>query len=277
MLICYDIEVDNTKSKKEKLLYDTGDIEGKLKEIIKTQAIDGKEVAIIDHKELLDNWFPDTGCHIFMSHSHKDEDVAINIANALYTNYGIKTFIDSKFWGYVDKAISDINHLHSRCENDSKYLDYRRSMRVASNFYIVLVNALTDGIFNSDSCWFINTKNSLNANDYSGEGTYSPWLYTEMNYTSTVQRAAHPKRPKITQESAGIGMDQVSGLEAFFASLSMDFAIRFAAKKDHMVKVSNQKLNEIIFSENKSNPNNPFKNLDFIYKQFGPGDNKLNG
>lgn len=58
MLICYDIEVDNTHATKEELLYETGTIEKKLKEIIKTQAIDGKEVAIIDHKELLENWFP---------------------------------------------------------------------------------------------------------------------------------------------------------------------------------------------------------------------------
>lgn len=283
MLICYDIEVDNTQSKKEELLYDTGNIEGKLKEIIKTQAIDGKEVAIIDHKELLDNWFPDTGCHIFMSHSHKDEDIAINIANNLYRKYGIKTFIDSKFWGYVDKAISDINHLHSRCDNDSTYLDYKRSMRVASNFYIVLVNALTDGIFKSDSCWFINTDNSLNANDHSGEGTYSPWLYTEMNYTSTVRRTPHPERPIIAQESAGMAMDAVNGSEDLFKSFSRDFAIRFASNKEHMKKVSNQKLNEIIFGENSLinerhfDKEEPFSNLDFIYDQFGPSDNKLNG
>lgn len=283
MLICYDIEVDNTHATKEELLYETGTIEKKLKEIIKTQAIDGKEVAIIDHKELLENWFPETGCHIFMSHSHKDEAIAINIANKLYRTYGIKTFIDSKFWGYVDKAISEINHLHSKCESDPKYLDYERSMRVASNFYIVLVNALTDGIFKSDSCWFLNTDNSLNASDDSGEGTYSPWLYTEINYTSTVRQVPHPARPKIAQESAGTAMDAINGSADFIKSQSRDFSIRFSADKEHMHKVDNQRLNAIVFDKNTSinhqhiNPEEPFTNLDLIYNYFNQANNQLHG
>jgi len=274
MLICYDIEVDNTQATTEELLYDTGTIENKLKEIIKTQAIDGKEVAIINHKELLENWFPETGCHIFMSHSHKDEAIAINIANKLYQRYGIKTFIDSKFWGYVDKAIYEINHLHSKCESDPKYLDYERSMRVASNFYIVLVNALTDGIFKSDSCWFLNTENSLNASDDYGEGTYSPWLYTEINYTSTVRRTPHPDRPQIAQESTGTIMDSINGSEDLIKSHSRDFSILFQTDKEHMHKIDNQRLNAIVFDDHTlikdQNINNeePFKNLDLIYDYF---------
>ncbi|MDN4629713.1 hypothetical protein [Erwinia sp. PsM31] len=277
MLNCYDIEVENYQIENEELIYETDGIELKLKEIITTQAIDGKEVAIIDHKEFLENWFPDTGCHIFISHSHKDEKKAIYIANRLYEKYGIKSFIDSKFWGFVDKAISDINHLHSKCDDNSNYLDYKRSMRVASNFYIVLINALTDGIFKSDSCWFLNTQNSLNASNNDSDGTYSPWLYTEMNFTSTVIRTPHPHRPKVTQESFD------HGLEDMIKSSSRDFAFKFSPNKSHMQKVQNDKLLKVISNTENINENldidksKPFQNLDAIYNFFSSSLHTING
>lgn len=278
MLECYDIEISNSDALSmdangDNLLYDTGDITGDIKQIIKREAESGKEIAIINHDDILKDWFPKTGCHIFMSHSHKDEKTAIKIANILYKRHGIKTFIDSKFWGYVDTAIREINHSHSKSDSNPGYLDYSRCMRVASNFYVVLVNALTDGIFNSDSCWFINTENSLNATNASGEGTYSPWIYTEMNYTSTVQRKPHPDRPMPFFESS-ITNDSVTGNNDLTKSHGRDVSVRFGAKIGHMKKVSSHTLissienNPRISKSRLFNKGSVFNNLDAIYERF---------
>lgn len=270
MLSGYEINAASLSlSPESELEYETGDIERRLKEIIKIQAGNGGEIALINHKELLEEWFPDTGCHIFISHSHQDEGIAIAVANKIFNTYGIRSFIDSRFWGFVDKAIYEINAIHSRSLSDDKYLDYEKCMRVASNFYLVLANALTDGIYKSDSFWFINSANSLNATDDLSEGTYSPWLYTELNYTSTVALAPHPLRPKISLEEASIAMD---GNEGFMIkSSSRNFSMRFTPDKSHLTKVSDRSIVGVLNQSrefNKDGVNAIFNNLDYIYESF---------
>lgn len=272
MLNCYEIDAgDLNLPVEDNLEYDTGKIELKLKEIIKIQAGNGGEIAMVEHKELLDEWFPDTGCHIFISHSHKDKGLAIAIANKLYKKYGVKSFIDSEFWGFVDKAIYEINSEFSRSVSDEKYLDYDKCMRVASNFYLVLSNALTDGIFHSDSFWFINSGNSFDAVNKASEGTYSPWLYTELNYTKTVALSPHPKRPVMILESAGLGLESIGNNGWMIKSASRNFSVRFTPEKSHLTKVSGESIRNVLYNEvelDKDGDEQIFKNLDDIYWGF---------
>jgi len=272
MLKCYDIEFsDLNEGCDSELLYKTSGIERDIRELIKSSAKEKSDFAIIEHKDILKDWFPETECHIFMSHSHKDEKMAITIANALYKRYGVKTFIDSQFWGFVDDAIYEINNMYSRDDSVAGCMEYNRSMRVASNFYLILVNALTDAIYKSDSCWFINTKNSLNA---SVNSTYSPWLYTEINYTAVVKRTAHPLRPMPIYKSKDVAMDSINESRARYVS------VKFDANTKHMTKVEfGQLINLLQGRDNNGNLKEfdrklPFKNLDFIYQQFDSFDNK---
>ncbi len=270
MLNCYEIDADNLNiSSEDKLEYETGEIGLRLKDIIKIQAVSGGEIAMVEHKELLDEWFPDTGCHIFISHSHKDKGLAIAIANKLYKKYGVKSFIDSEFWGFVDKAIYEINSDHSRSVGDEKYLDYDKCMRVASNFYLILSNAITDGIYHSDSFWFVNSGNAFDAVNKSSEGTYSPWLYTELNYTKTVALSPHPKRPTLILESAGLESNANNGW--IIKSASRHFSVRFTPEKSHLTKVSSEAIKSILDNSKgfaQSNDEQIFKNLDLIYSTF---------
>ncbi|EMM0835836.1 TPA: toll/interleukin-1 receptor domain-containing protein [Enterobacter ludwigii] len=270
MLNCYEINADKLNITAEsKLEYDTGEIGLRLKDIIKVQAVKGGEIAIVEHKELLDEWFPDTGCHIFISHSHKDKGLAIAIANKLFKKYGIRSFIDSEFWGFVDKAIYEINSEHSRSAGDEKYLDYDKCMRVASNFYLILSNALTDGIYHSDSFWFVNSGNAFDAVNESSEGTYSPWLYTELNYTKTVALSPHPKRPTLILESAGLESNDHNGW--IIKSASRNFSVRFSPEKSHLTKVSNESIESVLYDPKgfaQANDEQIFNNLDRIYTIF---------
>ncbi|NHB94695.1 hypothetical protein [Photorhabdus cinerea] len=267
MLHCFNLdfqkEVDN-----ETLSYETGNIEEKLEELITVKTKNNEQLVVIEHEDIINNWFPNTGCHIFLSHSHKDKNLAIYIANKLYSQYRIKTFIDSQFWGFIDKAIEKINNTHCRSKNDQKYLDYEKSMKVASNFYLILSNALTNAIDESDSCWFLNTTNSLNASDKDEFGTYSPWIYTELNFTSKVRRYPHQKRPIITTKSASnrFGMD---GLE----SIDSNLVVRYDVTTKHMFNVKQLELENILNNNIKNNTDYlldnsgsvEFDNLDRIY------------
>ncbi|WP_370425516.1 hypothetical protein AB9Q52_000835 (plasmid) [Pantoea vagans] len=228
----------------------------------------GSEFAIYDHQEILRDWFPNLGFHIFLSHSHKDKNLAIFIANQLYKHYGIKTFIDSQFWGYVDKAIFSINDEKSRSLTDKKYLDYDRCMRVASNFYLILSNALTDGIDACDSVWFLNTSNSLNATkDDNKFATFSPWIFTELNFSSRVRRQGHAKRSEIFLEKAG----SRAGLEANDSAIPQNISIRYQTPLEHLLDVTDSSMTLITTGQVKASNHfyhvdRAFDHLDTIYR-----------
>lgn len=278
MLHCFELNITNKDSGfwlDQKLNYSIGDFKGKIKDLITDCAQkDGSTIEIYEHRDLLDNWFPESGCHIFISHSHADRNVAISIANELYSRFGIKSFIDSEFWGFVDDAIHEINTFHSKVNGRDDLLEYNKSMRVASNFYLMLSNALTDGIYNSDSCFFIKTDNSLPLQadgSEKDEGTLSPWIYTEINYTSTVALTPHPDRPKpIILEKASKNFS-LEGFENYTADRAIQIAYR--PKREHMVKVDEGAVITTIFGSPKTKEedrdnNTIFNDLDKIYARF---------
>lgn len=49
----------------------------------------------IDGTKMQSNWFPTIKADIFLSHSHKDLDLAITLAGWLKDIFGLNTFIDS--------------------------------------------------------------------------------------------------------------------------------------------------------------------------------------
>lgn len=156
---------------------------------------DVKKEVKIKHEDILNDWFPESGCHIFLSHSHQDKKIAIKIANYLYQNYKIKTFIDSDFWQFVDDAISDINNEYSKCPAPQDHLlRYDSCLMVGTNFYLTLSNALMDAIDKSDCCLFLNTEKSIKKIGEEVEATYSPWIYTELNILEKIRVNPHKDR-----------------------------------------------------------------------------------
>lgn len=63
----------------------------------------------INGSELQSDWFPSINAHVFLSHSHKDEKLAIRFAGWLYYNFGLITFIDSCIWSYSDDLLKKID------------------------------------------------------------------------------------------------------------------------------------------------------------------------
>lgn len=96
-------ELDNNYLK----LYD--DINPDTKNIINKKinsfVDDNKEINLTDIGE---NWFPKIEADVFISHSHKDEKLAIKLALWLYYCFDIKAFIDSTVWGYSRELLYNI-------------------------------------------------------------------------------------------------------------------------------------------------------------------------
>lgn len=73
---------------------------------------------IIDGGAIQNLWFPQEifgdENFIFISHSHKDEDLAMRLAGFLYEEFRIMSFIDSCVWLYSDtlnKKLNDCNEI----------------------------------------------------------------------------------------------------------------------------------------------------------------------
>lgn len=202
----------------ESLIYNNkkDEIVNKIKSIAVVD--DVKKEVKIKHEDILNDWFPESGCHVFLSHSHQDKKIAIKIANYLYQNYKIKTFIDSDFWQFVDDAISDINSEYSKCPAPQDHLlRYDSCLMVGTNFYLTLTNALMDAIDKSDCCLFLNTEKSIKKIGGEVEVTYSPWIYTELNILDKIRINPHKDRDALF--SAGLENMEID-LEKAFTSNS---------------------------------------------------------
>jgi len=145
----------------------------------------------IDGTLLQELWFPKIKSNIFISHSHKDEKLAIQLAGWLWDNFGLKTFIDSSVWEYADdliKKLDDDYSFISQDKNNTVY-DYSICHCTCSHVYLMLTNALTKMMDETECLIFLNSENSLSHDEYmKKENTRSPWIYTELELAKMIKR-----------------------------------------------------------------------------------------
>lgn len=160
---------------------------------------------VLDGAELSIEWFPQKKVDVFISHSHKDADVAKAIAYRLYKQHGITAFIDSCVWGYADDMLKIIDNEY--CKNsDRKTYSYEKRNISTSHVHMMLTIALAKMMYNTEALFFLSTPNSNfkeNGKKYEiptdgNELTLSPWIYTEIGLEKLMEKL--PKeyyRPKI--------------------------------------------------------------------------------
>ena len=128
---------------------------------------------------------------IFISHSHKDLELAKGLAGYLEKYCKVSCFIDSLYWGNIDELQEELNrmHLHKDEATGKKYFDHQSTMEVAKHANMILASALTEMIDNCECVFFLNTDNSvirgteaINKNE-----SYSPWIYHEVFTTSIIR------------------------------------------------------------------------------------------
>lgn len=137
-----------------------------------------RDDGVIDGTQLQNHCFPTSSDYtIFLSHSHKDEELAMSLAGFLYNEFEIKTFIDSCVWAYANNLLKQINQKYSR--NGENSFGYSKVIFASSHVHMMLSSALSIMIDKCDNFFFLNTPNSTNFSQVRDE-TYSPWLYHEL-------------------------------------------------------------------------------------------------
>lgn len=146
----------------------------------------------LDGSKIMEEWFPEIQSHIFLSHSHQDEEKALIIAGILYEEFNIWTFTDSTVWGYSNDLLKKIDDQY--CMN-SDGLNYNYDKRNYSTAHVnlMLSTALNKMIDKSECLFFLNSPNSISTSTEIGQKTNSPWIFSEIA-TSKIIRKQTPKR-----------------------------------------------------------------------------------
>lgn len=140
----------------------------------------------VDGAKLEADWFPNIEAHLFLSHSHADEDFAIVLSQLLYDKFKINTFIDSCVWGYCNDLLLNLDK-NFCLTSDKKYYKYDLRNYTTGLVHMMLATALTKMIDRCECLFFLNTSNSI-VLDPSQCETSSPWIYHELYQSKVICR-----------------------------------------------------------------------------------------
>lgn len=168
--------------------------------------------------EIIAKWFPPIEAEVFLSHSHKDEDLIIGLAGWLRKEFGLNSFIDSCIWGYSSELLKIIDDEYCYKESSKTY-DYQERNRSTSHVYMMLSTALAKMINSCECVIFVNTPNSISPKNYiKGTTTDSPWIYSEIAMTSIIQR-------RTLADHRGIMVKSSTAVENFRESLNIKYDV----------------------------------------------------
>ena len=168
--------------------YDTRYITQKLKTNINLGTI---KHHFIDGTRLQEEWFPtrcyDSQFQVFISHAHKDFKTICSLAGFLYEEYGLCSFIDSVYWGYIAELLLDLNDYYSSVvRNDRVVYDYHTGNFLSANVHIMLSNALMRMMDACECLIFVDSDNSMKYR-LKQTITPSPWIFEEVGFSQCLR------------------------------------------------------------------------------------------
>lgn len=216
---------------------------------------------IINAEDILSSWFPLRNKQVFISHSHKDEYEALNLAAWLYDNFNIECFIDSQVWRYSNDLQKMIDNEYCRNYGSSTY-NYEKRNISTSHVHMLLNSAIQNMIDNCECIIFIKSSNSVKplTSLEQGDATHSPWINAEILSTKLLRRRKpedHLGRPKPTFES--IAKDSVNKILTIEYPLNLSNLI--SLDQSILERWKSNFLSNNIFESDKR-----FQALDYLYK-----------
>lgn len=159
----------------------------------------------LDGDKIEKEWFREIDVDIFISHSHKDEKLAISLVGWLKEVMGLNAFVDSTVWGFSDELLNIINNKYNILSNDSNgsvVYSHSKANYAASHVYLMLNSALNNMLDKTECLFFINTPNATIQMDKekANDETLSPWIYSEVVMANTL-RITKPERLNIIAHS----------------------------------------------------------------------------
>lgn len=223
-------------------------IEEYKKEIDKNINIIRNDKKYINATDLQNTWFPSVSSHIFLSHSHADENIAKLIAGYLYDKLKLRVFIDSTIWQYANDKLLELIEYNVNWKYpypNLKVCSINDVFRFKDNINIMLLMALTKMIDMTDCFIFLNTDNSTDI--YNNNQTYSPYIYYELGISRYIRKVKRKGRfykqfNRSTEE--------------------MKIKMKFDLSTDHLIDLD---MNTFIDWSNIENED--FEALDYLYNK----------
>lgn len=200
----------------------------------------------IQAKDIIDQFFPaiDSSITLFFSHSHKDQQLVTRFANFLY-RFGIKSFIDSHYWGYIDDLNKILLDQHARDKaNSNSSSNLQKTMRVLSNTQAILTSCLATIMDSTKGFILISSSNSAVNNGNTVYETVSPWVFQELHLANLLQK-----------RSANLEQDNQSNLGYSAETLKINYATG-NFKPTHVSLTNLEKINDEL-------PQSIFDDLEF--------------
>lgn len=135
---------------------------------------------VIDGEQLSDVWFPIMNKDIFISYSHKDEELALTLAGILNEAFGLSVFVDTTIWGSADRLLKAIDREY--CMQEDGTYNYTKRNFSTSHVHAMLTTSIMRAMDQAEAIFFLNTSNSMYKlkNGFSKDHTLSPWIYEEI-------------------------------------------------------------------------------------------------
>lgn len=209
----------------------------------------------LDAELLKNKWFPSGNYDLFISHSHKDVELAKKLASWLYERFELKAFIDSTVWGYVDELLRQIDNKYCILENTSDGITYNYEKRNYSttHVHLLLASALREMIDKCECLFFLNTTNSISLSDsIESLTTESPWIYDELQNVRFLER----KKPRRALKEV---VEKKSEFQNKDLIVKYDVSKELKKLEKLNKKSLNDWLNKYEHTEKKNNP------LDILY------------
>ena len=221
--------------------------------MLKIASYSGDSNSAINGNEIEEKWFPKVQCHVFISHSHADEKLALILAGALKKQMGLDAFVDSAVWGFRDDLI---NKLYGEMYGRTTYgADTEKYLSVAAHVDCMLNRSLLEMMHNCEGLFFLNTPNSVSTSGVVRK-THSAWIYGELS----ASKMLHPH------------LDGRRGLGAVCEGLKVKNAqfsrfIEYAVDTHHLRNLTPQIMVQW-FAACKAEAS-PFSALDKLYQLMG--------
>ena len=140
--------------------------------------------------------FPQLTKHVFISHSHKDEDVALLIAGLLKERLGIDSFVDSAAWGCYRELAECLYAVAKRgYPRIALQHDAQLRMSATEHAHCMLSKSLIQMMDRCECLIFLDTPASVGLRniDTAECSTFSPWIYTEIEASRVLRRYRYPR------------------------------------------------------------------------------------
>lgn len=155
----------------------------------------------LDARLIQHEWFPLVQADIFLSHSHRDRDLALRLAGWLKTQFGLRTFIDSCVWGHCAELLRSIDVRH--CLISNGLFSYERRNQSTAHVHAILSMALTAMIDRTECVWFLNSPASVTLTDaVSNPKTNSAWLFLELSMMRRLRRRRSTRQQELLEKAA---------------------------------------------------------------------------